>query len=68
MDFIQTVETIKIWIASCKQQEQLNLCRDVIDRFVTMRFKNHVTPATMATEADKLYLQISDVERVLDHK
>lgn len=68
MDFKTTVETLANWINSCKHYEQLNLCRDAIEKFVRERFKNHVTMREMAINEDHLFFLISEKERVLDHK
>lgn len=38
----ETKITILKWISKCTNQEQLSLCREIIDNFVVKRFKHYV--------------------------
>ena len=68
MDFIKTVETVALWINSCNNQWQLNLCLDAVDKFVYERFKNHVPINEMQEQQGRLLMQIADKERVIDYR
>lgn len=58
MTIEQVQQTISNWINSCETHEQLNLCRDAIERFIVERFKNHVTALVMSVVLDELDKEI----------
>jgi hypothetical protein len=58
MTIQSTAETIAVWIGSCVKESQLNLCQDVIDKFIRERYKNHSKPGELAMIESDLSVQI----------
>jgi hypothetical protein len=65
MTIEQTAEAITNWINSCQTSEQLNLCKDVRDKYIKKRFINHVTPLVLATVLNDIDTAIEDRTAVL---
>lgn len=54
MNIHEMAETVTGWINSCKDESQLAVCQDIIDEYIDRRYKNHVSPAELATTLNLL--------------
>lgn len=50
----QTEETILSWIKSCNSEDQLNLIKEVIDKFITDRYRHYSSPGELAMISSRL--------------
>lgn len=60
MNFNKHIETILRWIASCENEEQLNMCREAIEHFIMIRFKHYVDRKVLQDAYSKLIIAAND--------
>jgi hypothetical protein len=56
----ETENTILAWIKSCVNEDQLSLCNEAIDRFITDRYKHYASPAEVAMVCSRLEINIEN--------
>ncbi|HRE52267.1 MAG TPA: hypothetical protein PK339_12645 [Flavitalea sp.] len=66
MTFHETVSAIITWTDASTTKEQLNLMRDVVDRFLRERFRYHVSNQDMCTAEMNISNAINDKEYALE--
>lgn len=65
MNLAQHTETILRWVASCENEQQLNMCRDAVEVFIMNRFKHYVERKQLQDAYTALTIAIEDKHHIV---